>query len=579
MKTIFTFIFLVFFSLIVRSQTLTTQYLDKNRVKAMINKTNDRFWDIYNSGAPKYEAPRGGSVHAQFGNSIWIGGLDDNNKLHLCANTYKQIGTDYFSGPLDTTNTTVFTNSFIAQYNRVWKVDCNDIYAFANACNNGSVAANTYTIPEAFIHYPAQGSGKYMHTMEPFHDANLDGIYDPHNGDYPLIKGHQQILSIYNDGQSAHTETGARALGLEIHERSYAYYEPTIADSLKIINFTTFYEYAVYNRSDTNYHDVYVTDWADADLGYFLDDYIGCDTANNFGYSYNASNYDPTAMGVYGYGNKPPVVSHAMLDCPSCASDGIDNNHNNQIDEPGEKFNMDMFTYYNNNMGNVPPATTNPSGNWRYYDFMSGRWNDSTRFRYGGTAYNPTATVNSNWVYTGNPQHNLGWTENTAGNVGGDRRFLMGSGPFNLPSKKSFVFRYAIVFSQDTNSAVNTITQFNTRVREDIEHVRYYEQTHYGPQCAPTVTPPNQTSVKEQAPDLMAMAYPNPASSNLTVDLNQNAAGAVVKLYDVMGRIVRQETIKDGYRTQLNVTNLNSGIYILEVNCDNKKYISKIVKN
>jgi hypothetical protein len=86
----------------VTSTTLNTQYLDKNRVKALITTTNDKFWNVKGTGATSYEVPKGGSFHAQFANSIWIGGLDNNNMLHLCANTYKQNGTDYWSGPLDT---------------------------------------------------------------------------------------------------------------------------------------------------------------------------------------------------------------------------------------------------------------------------------------------------------------------------------------------------------------------------------------------------------------------------------------------------------------------------------------------
>jgi hypothetical protein len=47
-------------------------------------------------------------------------------------------------------------------------VDCNDINSFVSAFNSGSVAANTYTIPEAILNYPAKESGNYMKYMESF---------------------------------------------------------------------------------------------------------------------------------------------------------------------------------------------------------------------------------------------------------------------------------------------------------------------------------------------------------------------------------------------------------------------------
>src|ERR1041384_4151710 len=78
------------------------RYLDKNKVKASIYTCNNKFWDVYGSGVQRYEVPKGKGSHAQFGNCIWIGGFDNSNILHMSANTYKQNGTDFWPGPLDT---------------------------------------------------------------------------------------------------------------------------------------------------------------------------------------------------------------------------------------------------------------------------------------------------------------------------------------------------------------------------------------------------------------------------------------------------------------------------------------------
>ena len=264
--------------------------LDKNYVNAKINTDNDKFWNIYGNTYAAYEVPKGKGANAQFANSIWIGGLDAGGQLHIAANTYRQLGTDFWPGPLDTSNIAAFSSTNSTMYNKLWKVDCDDINNFVTAFNSGSVSAGTYTIPDGILTYPAKGTANFQKNMLPFADVNNNGIYDPQaDGDYPLIKGHQQILSIYNDKNGTHTETQGQAMGLEIYERSYSYFEPNIIDSMHSINYTTFYLYTIYNRSNTNYHDVYITDWEDVDLGYYNDDFVGTDGNNNFAYCYNGN--------------------------------------------------------------------------------------------------------------------------------------------------------------------------------------------------------------------------------------------------------------------------------------------------
>jgi hypothetical protein len=550
------------------------KYLDKNKVKARINTSNDKFWNINGNGAASYEVPVGQGRHPMFANSIWIGGLDPGGQIHMAANTYKQSGRDVWAGPLDTTNIASFNNTATAVYNRLWKIDCNDINNFVTAYHNGSIAAGTYTIPPDLLAYPAKGILNFQKNMAAFKDANNDGLYNPiTDGDYPLIKGHQQILSIYNDKFATHGESQAAPMGIEIHERSYAYSDPTITDSMQAINYSTFYHYTIYNRSNVGYHDVYISDWSDVDLGYYMDDYIGSDTVNNFAYCYNANPTDPTGLGVLGYGNKPPVSSHAILPI-DCSADGIDNNQNGIIDESGEQFKMNKVTYYGNNISSTPPAMTNPTSTLNYYSYMNGYWKDYTPFTYGGNGYGGTVPVNH--VYPGDPSTNTGWTETSAGNSPGDRRLLLTSGPFNFPAKSKIEWGYAIVFSQDTSMAVNTITQFSKRVQRDVRNVKYYHQLHNTPQCAPPVY--STVGLRENEHKLEGLIYPNPANDNVTIDLNENVNAANVILYDLPGEIISESKISNGYRAKIDVRNLAGGIYFVEIKSGDRKQVYKFVK-
>ncbi len=533
--------------------------LDKNQVHTPIFGRNNRHWDLLGATNAQYNVPYTSSVSAGFANSMWIGGLDNTNTLHVSANTYRQNGADFWPGPIDTINANYTPNTV---YQNIWKVDCNDITAFATAYNTGSVTAGTYTIPVDMQTYPAKETGNLMRNMAPFNDVNNDGNYSPSQGDYPLIKGHQQILSIYNDNYTTHSETNGLPMGIEIHERSYAYYEPTANDSMKAINYTTFYNFEIYNRSTNNYHDVFVCDWSDADLGYYLNDYIGSDTINKFVYQYNADN---TEIGYL------PVLSHALINT-NCSNDGIDNNHNGTIDEPNEHFLMDKATFYNNNIGAFPPATTNPNSAVDYYNYIQGFWKDNSPQTFGGNAYG--GTLPTSYVYSGNPETQTGWTEGTAGNLKGDRRFLMSSGPFNFPAQSKIEWGYAIVFSLDTTSTNNTITKFNTIVKRDVRNVRYYEQAHTNSQCQPIIN----VGLKEEKLLNIVNLYPNPGKDVIYINLNKNVNDATITIADMLGRIIKTQSIKSTYQTQINTNDLTQGIYLITIKTVNEKYTSKWIR-
>src|SRR3954464_7950639 len=124
------FISLLLFFTLAYSKAQTCDFLDKNQVKANICTNNDKFWDINGTQNHSYEVPKGSLRHTQFANSIWIGGLDAGNQLHLSANTYKQMGSDFWAGPLDTNNIQSYNSTNSLPYQRVWKTDCDEIANF-----------------------------------------------------------------------------------------------------------------------------------------------------------------------------------------------------------------------------------------------------------------------------------------------------------------------------------------------------------------------------------------------------------------------------------------------------------------
>ncbi|MFZ9296170.1 MAG: hypothetical protein ACO259_08205, partial [Bacteroidia bacterium] len=207
-------------------------------------------------------------------------------------------------------------------------------------------------------------------------------------------------------------------------------------------------------------NNTYFTIWNDADLGYYLDDYVGCDVRRGMGYIYNADAYDETASGVNGYLDFPPALGCdffkgplADYDALTGKGDGIDNDQDGITDEVGETIQMSRFTYYNNNIGAFPPQTTNPDIAIHYYNYMTGKWKDGSFFTTGGNAYG--GTLPSTFVYDGNPVAGTGWTEKGSGNLPGDRRFLQSAGPFTLKPGAVNEITFGMPWAQSPNKGGN----------------------------------------------------------------------------------------------------------------------------
>jgi hypothetical protein len=96
-------------------------------------------------------------------------------------------------------------------------------------------------------------------------DVNSDGIYDPMAGDYPLIKGDQAIYTIFNDSYLPHG-SGGQAIGLEIRLMAYAYGTGTLVANNPFLNYTTFYDYTIINRSSFALYDSYMGLFNDSDI-------------------------------------------------------------------------------------------------------------------------------------------------------------------------------------------------------------------------------------------------------------------------------------------------------------------------
>lgn len=400
--------------------------LDRNDVNLKTSTFGSLFHNRH-MASPAYEVPMGSGNHVVFFSSLWFGGVDQDSNINVSA-TYNRTKPSFISGPISSTND-YNSNLYAKNYlDKSWKVSKDEIiYHIDNYDQPG------YEAPEGIKNWPGNGIQQLgvANNLAPFIDVNNDGEYNPDDGDYPCIKGDEAVYTILNDDYASNTpiNTDLIGMGLEVHIMLYQFENKPLVDQ------TTFVNVKVYNRGNKSYTNFKPTFYMDFDIGFAFDDYIGCDTSKNVGYGYNATNFDSGGSNADGYGENPPAMGVVCL------------NHK-----------MERFGCYLNGSPVLP--TSDPTNTAEYWNYMNGKWKDSTSWVVGGMGYPGTSGATStptNYLYPGNPLTGEGWSErNVDGNDSAnpedeDKRFLVVSENRNLNPGEMQEYDYAVLFKNEGN--------------------------------------------------------------------------------------------------------------------------------
>lgn len=395
--------------------------LDINNVRTRILNGGDMWWDLNN---PKYEIPKvtdANSVrkHSLFAGALWIGGLGrGDGNLRMAAMTYRQRGNDFWPGTLDMNDVST-DPSRCESWDKMFKVTREEIIR-QQSSGNTDLAKNVLEWP-AYGNSSIPGASNQTNDLAPF--FNTDGApgYNPYNGDYPILdpgrdasknlpkdQPDQMIWFVYNDRGNVHSETGGIPIGLELQTTAFAF------QTNDEVNNMTFYRTTIVNRGFEALDKTFFGQWVDADLGNYADDYVGCDVTRSLGYCYNGDDNDE---GVLGYGLNPPSIGVDFFQGPK--------------DTSGTELGMGAFVYYNNTSD---PVNGNPDNAIDFYNLLQGNWMNGVCMKFGGNGVNGTVCTKYMFDDGTNPATATlpRWTEKSAGNQPGDRRFLQSAGPFTL---------------------------------------------------------------------------------------------------------------------------------------------------
>ncbi|MBC7383137.1 MAG: T9SS type A sorting domain-containing protein [Bacteroidia bacterium] len=479
--------------------------------------------------------------------ALWMGGIANGN-LHLAAETYRQSGLDYAAGPLKKLNAGLTTDSKI-KFNHAWKVEQRTIETFKLNYNKPG-----YIIPEEILSWPAHGDSAngFAANLAPFNDINNNGKYEPIEGDYPLIKGQQQLFWIFNDRAPIHSESEGMPLGVEVHGSSYAYVcdKVNAQNQDKAINNTVFFHYKIVNRSDTIYRNFKVGFWLDYTIGYSIDDRMGSNPKDQYAYWFNGDTLDET---FHGFGNKLPGVAIVMLK-------GMKDSLNADLKIGG------MMSFNAN-----PSVNGFPTQAEHYYSYLNNKWKDGLSVTYGGNGRGGSDSMNV-FMFPGNNDilNRPVWDEESNIDLNVDSRILLNTQGITLKPGEEQEVEYAIIYTP-TNS--NDKEFILAELHKDVMKVKGWYAANNFPSCSTIPLSLMEENINNKVELLLS---PNPASQNIYLELSNADPIKAISVYSLSGMLVMN--VKGTDIKKIDLSSVAAGLYFIKAESMDMVYVKKVIK-
>ncbi len=262
----------------------------------------------------------------------------------------------------------------------------------------------------------------------PFYDLNHNGIYEPGLGETPGLAGADQVLWFVTNDLNENVTfyfSGSPSMGLELQVSLWGYDQPDLP-----LGQATFRRYRLINKSAFQIDSMYIGMFSDPDIGNYVDDYVGCDSILELGYAYNSAEtdiqFDP--FNLY-----PPAAGYQLLQGPIVPSAGDKALFDFKQKVGFKNLSLKAFSYIpTRDIGGLPDYRKIGIMNYnslRGYFESANMANLDPYFHRSG----PDKGEITKFPLSGDPVSGTGDIDGEGENPPpGDRRFIMGSGPFSM---------------------------------------------------------------------------------------------------------------------------------------------------
>lgn len=484
-------------------------YLGPGGIKAFVTPSNVAFNDHPDQGDGDmfqgWEAPKGSGIWSQNSHSLCLLGTSGGLRTLVPAARFQVTPQTLQPGPYGS----LLGEEHCHRYRRVWTTDVGEIWDHAANWEEPG-----HVVPVDILQWPGNGDPVNLEPAQlaPFRDLDQDGLYEPLQGEFPLIKGDRAVYLVLNDSVINTDPT----VGVNVHAMYYGHHPSGPA-----LDNTLFANYRIVNRSALSYDTLYVGALHEVSNGNPDDDYVGCDTALNMGYTFNSDPFDEPSNWTAGYGPHPPAQGTIAL-------------------------NTALRSFYH---VTGDPSWPIPQDINMYHNYLRGK-------SYLGTdMIDPTTMQPTSFMYSGDPVMGAGWTEAGSGQFAYWRCMFLSFGPFyNVAPGDTVCLDLAFVFAQDsTGDHLGSVALLKQRAAA-IQ--TWYDQQPGGCTDYPALVVAEQPGL----PDISI--HPNPAQDNLVVTLPRPGASATLRIYDSGGALVKSLFVAQS-RTQIDVSDLPAGLYAI----------------
>ncbi|RKY56430.1 MAG: hypothetical protein DRP93_01415, partial [Candidatus Neomarinimicrobiota bacterium] len=266
----------------------------------------------------------------------------------------------------------------------------------------------------------------------PYYDLDDDGIYTAGVDEPGIAQADQVIWYVTNDYNQTVTTGlyGSNPIGIELQTTLWAYNQPGVR-----LGQIIFRSNKIINKSGTTLDSVYVSMWADPDLGSASNDYAGCDTSLSLGYCYNG---ETTDADYDAFGLAPPAFGYDFFQGPMVPSAGDTAISGLEYIPDYKNLPMTSFGWFAAGSAIDDPDLGDYVGTLQFYNLIKGYKPTEDAIPIPWTLGNVAGAEETKYPLSGDPVAGTGDLDGTQSYFApGDRRMCLSSGPFTFAPDES----------------------------------------------------------------------------------------------------------------------------------------------